>query len=244
MPVLLLCQGEKEAKNRLRGAIEARYGTMPPAIEKISIAFQGRARIKLGPVHSWVPVKARASFVFPTHLRWDFTVKPLGLPVQKGIETFDGKVYRSQRAIGNHQKSTSTDLLASARGRLWQMAAILLTPMSDYFIEISNLGENGIKAENTKLHDSVSLFLREDYTIDYSVVHCFNPETQRNQNLYLQLSTTQTPVNGLMLPQKVSAFWDNDPYFEMSPIQVNMHPDFPEDTFDLDTQIVTSGVGD
>lgn len=244
MPVLLLCRGESDAKNRLRGAIEARYGKMPPAIEKISIAFQGRTQIKLGPVRSWVPIQARASFVFPTHLRWDFTVKPLRLPVQKGVEAFDGKTYRTQRAIGNDKKSTNTDLIASARGRLWQMAAILLTPMSDYFIEVSNIGENGIKAANMKLHDSVSLFLREDYTIDYSVVHCFNPETQRNQNLYLQLSQTQTLVNGLMLPQKVSAFWDDEPYFEMSPTQVDMHPDFPKDTFNLGAKIVTSGVGD
>ena len=242
MPVLLLCRGDNDAKNRLRGAIEARYGTTPPAIEKIRIGFQGRTRVKLGPIKSWVPVDARASFVFPTHLRWDFTVKPLRLPIQKGIEAFDGKIYRTQRTVGNNQKSTNTDLIASARGRLWQMAAILLTPMSDHFIEVSTIGENGIKAENTKLHDSVSLFLREDYTIDYTLVHCFNPDTGRNQNLYLQLSKTQIVVNGLMLPEKVSAFWDNDPYFEMSPIQVDKHPDFPKDTFNLGVKTATSGI--
>ena len=137
------------------GAIEARYGMNPPAIEKIRVGFEGRTRINMGPVSTWVPVSAEASFVFPTHLRWDFTMKPLNLPVQRGVEAFDGKTYRTQRAIGRDTKSVQTDFISSARGRLWQMATILLTPMSDYYIEVANCGLNGIKAVNTKLNDSV-----------------------------------------------------------------------------------------
>lgn len=244
MPVLLLCRGENEAKNRLRAAIEARYGKNPPAIEKIRIGFEGRTRVKMGPVTTWVPVAAQASFVFPTHLRWDFTVKPLSLPVQKGIEVFDGKTYRTQRVIGRDTKSGKTDLITSARGRLWQMAAILLTPMSDYYIEVSNSGPNSIKAVNTKLNDSVDIYLRENYTVDYAVVQCFNPDTERQQNLYLNLSHEQIPVNGLMLPKRVASFWDNEPYFEMSPTKVEQNPDLPDDYFTLGAETVTGRIGD
>lgn len=244
MPVLLLCQGEADAKNRLRRAIEARYGNNPPAIEKIRIGFKGRTRVKLGPITTWVPVTAQASFVFPTHLRWDFTVKPLNLPVQKGVEVYDGRTYRTQRVIGRGTESGKTDFITSARGRLWQIAAILLTPMSDYYINVSNYGENCLKAVNTKLNDSVDIYLRENYTIDHTVVQCFNPDTEKQQNLYLNLSREQSPVNGLMLPKTVAAFWDNEPYFEMSPTEVELHPDLPDEYFTLGAETVTGGIGD
>jgi len=244
MPVLLLCRGDAEAKNRLRGAIEARYGVNPPAIEKIRITFNGRTRFQLGPVKTWIPVSAEASFAFPTHLRWDFTAKPLKLPVQTGIEAFDGKTYRTQYTIGRNKQSDKTDFLSSARSRLWQMAAILLTPMSEHFIEVSTSGANGIEAVNTKLNDSIRLFLREDYTVSHVDVHCFNPDRQQEQRLTLKLAREQIPVDGLMLPEKISAYWDGEPYYEISPAGVEMHPDLPEEHFTLGAKAQTGGVGD
>lgn len=233
MSVLLLCQGEAGAKNRLRQAIEARYGINPPAIEKITISFKGRTRIKLGPVKTWIPVEAKASFVFPTHLRWEFTAKPMNLPMQKGIETYDGKTYRNQKAIGLNKESVTTNLLTSARGRLWQMAAMLLTPMSDYYIKVSSCADDCIIAENMALNDSVRIYLRPNHTIDYTVVRCMNPDTQKQQSLRLVLSEELTNFDGLILPREVKAFWDDDAYFEMQPIEVNLNPDLPEDTFTL-----------
>lgn len=233
MPVLLLCQGDTEAKLRLRRAIEARYGINPPAIEKISISFKGRAHTKIGPIKTWIPVEAKASFVFPTHLRWEFAVKPMNLPVQKGIETYDGKIYRNQRAIGANRESVQTSLISSARGRLWQMAAILLTPMSDYYIKVSSCGADCIIAENTKLNDAVHIYLRQNDTMDYAAVKCFNPDTEREQKLYLKLSEELISVNGLIMPAHVTAYWDNEPYFEMQPTEVDTNPSLPESDFTL-----------
>jgi hypothetical protein len=238
MPVLLLCQGDAEAKNRLRRAIEARYGINPPAIEKISMSFRGRAHTKIGPVKTWIPVEAKASFVFPTHLRWEFAVKPMNLPVQKGIETYDGKMYRSQKAIGANKESVKTDFISSARGRLWQMAAILHTPMSDYYIKVSSCGSDCIIAENTKLNDAVHIYLRQNDTMDYAAVRCFNPEKEREQKLFLRLSEEIRNVNGMMMPSQVSAFWDDEPYFEMEPIHVDTNPKLPDDTFTLGQPII------
>lgn len=234
MPVLLLCQGDAEAKARLRRAIEARYGINPPAIEKISIAFKGRAHAKLGPIKTWIPVEAKASFVFPTHLRWEFALKPMNLPVQKGIETYDGKTYRNQKAIGTNKESVKTSFISSARGRLWQMAAILLTPMSDYYIKMSSCGKDCIIAENTKLNDTVHIYLRENDTIDYAAVKCFNPESEREQKLFLKLSPELTTINGLIMPTQVSAFWDDEPYFELQATEVDTNPNLPEEAFTLE----------
>jgi hypothetical protein len=238
MPVLLLCQGELQAKKILRMAIEARYGINPPAIEKIMIDFRGRAPAKIGPITTWVSVDARASFVFPTHLRWEFTVKPLRLPVQRGVEAYDGRMYRSTRAIGVSTQSEETAMLISARSRLWQMAAILLTPMSDSFIKVTQYAEDCIEAENTRLNDSVRIYLRPNYTIKLATVVCYNPDTNRHQTLNLKFSETQAPVDGLMLPEKVSAFWDDEPYFELKPVHVNLHPELPEELFTLGDTLV------
>ena len=42
MPVLLLAQGDPQAKDLLRKAIHARYGLRPPALDSLHINFKGR----------------------------------------------------------------------------------------------------------------------------------------------------------------------------------------------------------
>lgn len=239
MPVLLLCQGDATGKEMLRRAIEARYSVSPPAIESLKIDFKGRARIKIGPVKAWIPVEAEASFVFPTHLRWDFVVKPLKLRVQRGIEAFDGTKYRMARGNNLPNEVVQTKVIASARGRLWAMAALLLTPMSDYYIKVSQCGDNCIEALNMKLNDSVRIYLRDDFSIEYAEVDCVNPDNQKIQKHTLRLENSQSPVDGLMLPTKVSAYWDDEIYYEMQPVKVDLHPDLPDALFTLEAIQVT-----
>jgi hypothetical protein len=97
VPVLLLAQGDVMSKDMLRRAIEARYGLRPPALESLRIDFKGRARAKLGPLATWVPVDATAYFNFPTSMRWDFAVRAVGVQIGSGVEAFDGVNYRSVR---------------------------------------------------------------------------------------------------------------------------------------------------
>lgn len=236
MPVLLLCQGDPAAKDLLRKAIEARYGINPPAFEKLQIAFKGRARVDLALVKTWVPVDALASFIMPTHLRWDFVVKPLKLPVRRGVEAFDGQTYRSGRGSNTNEK-TQTDMLTSARGRLWAVAALLLTPLSEYTIKLSICGDRCIEAENTKLEDSVKIHLREDYTIERVEVNCWNPDKERTQLHTFQTSQQQIPVNDLMLPEKMVAYWDDEIAYEMEPLSVQHSPNFDERVFRLERDV-------
>ncbi len=56
MPVLLLARGDQESKALLRRAIEARYGLGPPVLETLKLQLKGRARAKVGPVTTWVPL--------------------------------------------------------------------------------------------------------------------------------------------------------------------------------------------
>lgn len=234
MPVLLLCYGEPTAKDLLRQSIEARYGASPPVFESLRIEFNGKARVKIGPIMAWVPLSVTAHFSFPTQMRWDFVAKPLKLPVRRGIESLDQEHYRSTRGVKTPQVIEDPVLVGSARRRLWAIASTLLTPISDMHIKLSTTGERSFEALNTKLNDAAELHLRDDHTLDYVQVRCHNPDTDQVQDFILQMSEAQTRVGELMLPEKISVCWDNEPSFEIEPIEVEMNPKLPDKLFKLE----------
>lgn len=232
MPALLLAQGDPQAKNLLRQAIEARYGITPPVIESLQIEFKGRVRTKLGFVSTWVPVDATAYFRFPNHMRWDFTARPLGVPVRRGVEAFDGSTYRSGRG-GAPTVEMDEQKTSSTRRQLWAIAGLLLTPLGEHFVKLTSGNENCFEATNTQLNDAVSVYLRPSKTIDYLQVTCWNPETNREEAFYLRLSEEQKPVNGFMLPTKISAFWGDNAFYEVEPAKVENNPEISDTVFDL-----------
>jgi len=216
MPVLLLAQGDPAAKDLLRQAIQARYGLRPPALESLTIQFKGRARGKIGPMTMWVPVEATGRFSFPDSVRWDFAVKAVGVQIGSGVEAFDGETYRTTR-----NKSHNIDDAAGAESmlrRLWAIAAVLLTPLGEQFVELRSSGEDQLEACNTKINGCVELHLRSDNTLDYVKVPCLNPDSNQQQMFTLRLSDEIRPIDELILPTKISAFWDDEPYFEVEPV--------------------------
>jgi hypothetical protein len=233
VPVLLLAQGDTEAKELLRKAIEARYGLRPPALESLQIDFKGRVRAKVGPVTTWLPVEATAYFQFPTSMRWDFSVKPIGVSVQRGVEAFDGTTYRRMRGSSAPQVINLDQQVKSIQRRLWAIAALFLTPLGDHFVRLTTTGPHTLDATNTTINDTVSLNLRPDKTLDYVQVTCLNPDTDQQQSFTLRLSSNQSAVNEFMLPRKISAFWDDSPYFEVEPVTVDSNPQFTETRFTL-----------
>lgn len=233
MPVLLLAQGDPQAKELLRRAIEARYGISPPAIDNVEMGLNGRARAKVGPINTWVPVEIKSYFRFPTASRWDFAVKPGGLTVQRGIESFDGTTYRYLRGDGPPDTSEDADVIDSLQRRLWAMAAVLLTPLGEHFVNLRYHSEACFEAYNTQIDDSVSLYLHPDHRLERVEVVCLNPETHKQQLFSLRLSDEQTPVNDVMMPSKISAFWDDAPYFEVEPVRVENITTIADSVFTL-----------
>ena len=233
MPVLLLAQGDPQAKDILRKAIEARYGARPPALDSLQIDFKGKAHTKIGPITAKVPVDVTAYFKFPTAMRWDFTVKPLKLPVQRGVEAYNGEIYRTVR--GGKQATVITDeqQIDSMRCRLWAVAAILLTPLSDMVVKLTTTGDYSLKATNTKLNDDAEIFLREDYSLDHVLVNCLNPDTNQQQNYLLRPAEELVNVDDLLLPNKISVFWDDEVSFEVKPSAVQSNPEIPDSVFEL-----------
>lgn len=236
MPVLLLAQGDPQAKDLLRRAIEARYANSPPAIDHLRMDMNGRVRAKVGPLMTWVPLHIRASFQFPNAVRWDFSVRPVGVPVQRGTEAYDGSVYRQARGR-RAEMIENVDVIHSLRHRLWAMAAVLLTPLGEHFVKLEASGDFDLDATNTTLGDTVRLRLREDYTLDQVQVNCLNPESGRRQMFTLMLSAELKPVDDIMLPRKIQAFWDDQPYYEVEPTHIENRTGIADEVFSLEADM-------
>src|SRR5690606_21132146 len=218
----------------LRRAMEARNAISLPAIDTLTMDMQGRVRAKVGPVMSWVPLQIRASFRFPAAIRWDFTARPAGVPVQRGAEAFDGSTYRQAR--GRRARIIDNpDVIHSLRNRVWAMAAVLLTPLGDHFVHMGAVDESRFEATNTTLGDRVQLVLRDDYTLDQDQPRCLNPDSGQIQTFSLRASTEQLPVDDMMLPKCIRAFWDDQPYYEVKPVHIENLTAIADAVFTLET---------
>jgi hypothetical protein len=233
MPVLLLSYGDPKAKDLLRHAIEARYGVRPPVLESLQLHFKGRARAKVGPVTAWVPVEATAYFHFPNAMRWDFVVKPMGLPVQRGIESFHENIFRTMRGK-SQQTVTDQAQIEYLRRRLWAIAALLLTPLGESFVKLSMNNEGrSFNVTNTQIDDTVSVYLRPDNTVESVQADCLNPDTERLQRFMMRLSEKQVEIDELVLPAKIEVFWDDAPTYEIEPTGVTSNPTLASTVFTL-----------
>jgi hypothetical protein len=233
MPVLLLAQGDPQAKDLLRKAIQARYGLRPPALESLHINFKGRARAKLGPVKTWVPVEAVGRFCFPDKMRWDFAVKAVGVQLNSGTEAYDGTSYHVSSRSKSAVSSDNQQQIESMQHRLWAIAAVMLTPLGEIFVKLKANATDQLEACNTKFNGAVNLHLRADQTLNYVETNCLNPDTGKQSTFTLRLSDELVSFGDLILPSKISAFWDNDSYFEIEPMDAAANPPIPDDIFGL-----------
>lgn len=234
MPVLMLARGDQDSKNLLRHAIEARYGLGPPAMDTLKIEMKGRIRTKVGPVATWMPVEGAACFRFPHTARWNYTMRPVGIALTSGAEACDGTAcYRRE----SHEPVTvieDTGSVLSLQARLWAIAAVLLVPLAEQFVELRVAGERALEVVNTERGLTAHLHLHDDNTLDFVSTECLNPNTGRTQTYFLRMSEGQAIVDDLMLPRKVSTFWDDQPEMELAPTTVANNPTFDDAFFRLE----------
>ncbi|MEZ4668901.1 MAG: hypothetical protein R3E39_13420 [Anaerolineae bacterium] len=236
VPVLLLAQGDVQAKDLLRNCIQARYGLRPPAFESLAIQFKGRVRAKVGPVTMWVPVDASGRFNFPVAMRWDFIVKAVGVQIGSGSEAFDGETYRFTRSGKSPNLNNEPTVVHSLQSRLWAIAALLLTPLGDHFVKLETSGEAELIAVNTQIDSKVKLHLRPNSSVEYVEVHCLNPDTDKNAIFTLRLSEELLAMDDLIVPAKICAFWDNEPYFEIEPVTADANSEIDDAVFRLEAE--------
>ncbi len=237
MPILLLAQGDPTAKDMLRRSIKARYALSPPAIGNVKMGFTGRVQAKVGPMMTWVPVKIATHFRFPTAIRWDFSVRPLGVPVQHGIESYDGITYRRLHSKKISEITQDIALINSLQSRLWAMAAVLLSPLSEHFVELKVNDNHSFDATNTLTNDTATMYLRSNHTLKQVAVHCLNPENGQEQWFNLYLSEEQNPVDDIMLPRQIHAFWDDTPYYQVEPVAIENTATIEDSVFSLTAEV-------
>ncbi len=240
MPVLLLARGDADARELLKKAIEARYGHRPPVIESLRIDFTGRTRAKVGPLTTWVPVEVTTQVKLPSAMRWDFVAKPAGVAVRRGVESYDGSVLRTLRGNGTPHIVEEQRVIDAAQKRLWAIAALLLTPLGDHFVELSLTGENAFAAKNTQLDIAVEVQLKPDYRIDHVNVRAFNVDNNAEQMLSISAVDELTEFGEFLLPKKITAMWGEQPWFEVEPAQAKNNPDIAESVFTLDAEAEAS----
>ena len=237
MAVLLLAYGDPNAKTMLRNAIQTRYGLRPPVLDSLHLDFKGRTRAKVGPVIAWVPFEASAYFQFPAAMRWDFTVRPMGLPVQRGVEAFQDDSFRTARGKRTAMLIKDTGHINYLRRRLWAIAAVLLTPLGDSYVRLSVEGERRFHATNTQTGDTVTLDLRADHSVEQVAIPAVNPDTGASQLLTMKPSSESVELDGLMLPQSITMYWDDEQTFDIQPIAANQQYRVPTGLFALDKRV-------
>lgn len=234
MPVLLMARGDQASKALLRRAIEARYGFGPPVIESLKLHLKGRARTKVGPVTTWMPLEVAATFKFGFAVRWDYTARPVGIPLNSGAETFDGKICRRQQGTEPVTVIDDPEQAASMRARLWSLSALLLTPLSEHFVELVAVDDRTFSATNRESDVSTRLHLCEDDTLEYTETTCLNPATGNIETYRVWLSDGQRLVGDLMLPRKLGIAWGNQPEVELTPTEAKSNQPVEDSIFRLE----------
>lgn len=235
MAVLLLAHGDAEAKTKLRKAIESRYGLRPIALDSLVMTLKGRTRAKVGPVQAWVPFEAKVSLRFPCMMRWESTLKPLGLPAQNTLEMFHQKAYYAKRG-GKTQRYHNHDEIALLRQRLWAVAAGLLTPLSDMAVKVIDQPNHCFVALNTSNQDSVRVCLRPDYTVESVETQSINPDNGTKQSYRILLSPNIIEVGDLFVPARMQIYWDDTHTMDIEPTAIESNIELPESLFVENTQ--------
>lgn len=231
MPVLLLAQGDLPAKNLLKSAIKARYGMKPPILDSVRLDFRGRASVKVGRARRFVPVDATALFRFPNAMRLDFVLRPPGRMAQRIIESTDGAHFYYTPDGKSPRMVTDSQHQHSMVRRMWMLANLMLVPMSDMHVRLTETGPRSFKATHIRYNDSVQVNLDGIHRMDHMQVHCLNPRLMRQQAYTIALTKQQLDVDGLRLPSKMRVYWGKTPAMELAPYTVEQDITIPDSIF-------------
>jgi hypothetical protein len=228
MSILLLTQGDQRAKDLLKRAIMARYHTSPLALEALRIDYRGRGNIKIGPVQSWIPLEARLYFRFPDAMRWDYSVRPLGLPLQRGTGSYFNEHFYSQ----HHPKPiTSNTILEHLRLCIWAMGAVMLTPLSDMSIRVETLSSLSFTVINSVTRDRFEVMLDRDYMVQAIRFSSFNVEEERRQVITVRPSVEMLLLDGLPIPSHVEVFRNDNLLYKADVVNVVSNPQLDTNDF-------------
>jgi hypothetical protein len=232
MPVLMLARGDPAAKDLLRAAIEARYGFRPPTLETLELAMKGRVHSKVGLITTWLPIDFTVRLKFPQCIAWEYVVRPLGLPVRRAAEAFDGTALR-RKHTSTLSAVTNPAQTDAVQKRLWALAAILLMPLTEHYVELTSAGERVLNATHRDTGNTAQITLKPDNSISSVEIPCYNPAAEKEQLYRLVLSGGSVTLNDLILPAKIASYWDNEADSEFELVRAIVNPPLDTKTFTM-----------
>jgi hypothetical protein len=90
------------------------------------------------------------------------------------------------------------------------------------------------------VNDTVNMYMRDNGTVEQITIRCFNPDEGRDQISTMKLSEHQSMIDGLMLPNQIAAFWDDEPYYEIFPVRATINPELSLSQFTLGAKAITA----
>jgi len=232
MQVLLLSRGDAAAKDLLRRALAARYGFGAPALDTLKLTFKGRARVKVARMMTWVPLEASVYFRLPISARWEFSMRPVGLPINAAVHAFDGERYRKKH--GDRVEVLDSPALYNAmRDQVWASTLMMLSPMAEPEVEVKREGERTLTATRLDSGTSVKLFLNDDYTLEHLEFPTVDPETAESKLYRLNFNRQQIEVDGIAMPSMITMLWNDEPQYELIPLAAEINATLSDAKFQI-----------
>jgi hypothetical protein len=233
MPVLLLCQGDDQAKAWLRRGIERLYGPTPPLIEGLHVHLTGHALGHVGPLPTRTPVEMTATCREDGCMRLDLAHKPRGRQARLTIEAFDGQTYRL--AQGDETTVHPGGLYAtSLRRRLWAMQALTLTPLGAPELVLRSVRSREVSIRHRETEDEMLVEFREDGDVARVAIECTHPMSGTAQIFSLEPAAQVLRQDGMAFPAGLRVFWDRQPTFDLATHRIAQDPDSSDGFFRLE----------
>ncbi len=237
MPFLLLTQGDPIGLDLLKKLVDRRYGGSPPALDALRVTYRGWTAARLGPLPLRAGVEAVATYRFPFHIRWDFTVRMLRIFSSRYTTSFDGQaVYEEQN--GRVTRSVDEAGVESARARAWSEAVYFISPMiADHTIRVQSIDNHTFRVFAPDTPQTAALVrLNEDDTLAAVEIERLDPSDNRVKLQRLKPAGELVRVDGLIMPQVLERYWDDVLAMRLSPVKVEVNPALDADTFTLKTE--------
>lgn len=232
MQVLLLSRGDAAAKDLLRRVLAARFGFGAPALDSMILSLKGRARTKIARILTWVPLEASVYFQTPMCARWEYSIRPVGLPISIGVHAYDGALYR--RKQGDHIEVHHPPAVHEAmRDRVWVSTLMMLSPLVRPEVEIRRDGDRILTASRIDTGTCVTMFFNDDYTLDHLEFQTLDIDANETKLYRLRFSHQQTDVGGIILPSVITMLWGEEPRYELSPVSVEINPTIDDEKFQM-----------
>ncbi|GEM_PF-1021193 len=245
MSFLTLAQGDPIGKDLLKKLVNSRYGISPPAMESLRITYRGRTRARLWRVPLWARVDAVATYRFPREMKWEFKVRLLGLLRSGYTTSFDGTAVYEQHGF---KVSTITDevLVESARRRAWAETVFFISPLiADPQVHVEGEGNHTLRVWLAGQEADVAIVrLDEDNRLHEVEVERVDPADGQRKRQFIRPVGELVKVDGLIMPQTIQRYWEDELFMELSPVAVDLNPELAPDVFTLREENPLEGLDD